>query len=605
MSRKLSKYIFLGLFVCSLFLFTCSSSQPLATTTPVRVMSLGDSICRGNMKFLRPLVAKNGLKIDWVGTKTNGPSPDPDNECHGGWKAAEVIGAMPPPSWVSRDTPILSHWVSTTNPNIVLMMLGTNDFFNSGDPKKVPEHLEKIIDTIHKNNSNTHIAVASITPFGWSSGNKKVSSLNVQISALVKRKQAQGKKVHFIDMFSAVPLSGLSSDGLHLNDKGNRAMAKTWLTALKKIIKDNGNKLTKTTNPTKTASPPSKQNSLQITPATPNNTSIAKKVPTTRDKYLWPFAPTSIWNLPIGSGARYIPANIGKAPYAGGDEEYFYKVNSDDPLRPVYAPGSWTKRCADKKTKSMGISLPIPDDLIIPDARIKPKSTPNNVSAFLMPNGKTLVQISPLTRCQSGGPIYGWRYFPDSDIYGDGIGGAHFGSGLSSIGGSIRKGELTNNEPIRHALKILIFSEKYLYYSQSLPGYRWPANRADNYAAKRYHGKNPALVQGSLLAIPPKVTESSLKLQTPAGKKLFHALQDYGAYIVDDASWDAHYFAVEKGVLEEFDSTYGYKFTGREGKFYDDFMSLFQAMYIVDNNTPKSIGGGGKRRAPLAPPIGN
>ncbi len=604
MSLKMNKYIFLVLFLCSLFLFTCSSSQPLATTTPIRVMSLGDSICRRNMSFLRPVVAKSGLNIDWVGTKKNGPSPDPENECHGGWKAAEVIGAMPPPSWVSPDTPILSHWVSSTKPNIVLMMLGTNDFFNSGDPKKVPEHLENIIDTIHKNNSNTHIAVASITPFGWSSGNKKVSSLNVQISGLVKKKQAQGKKVHFVDMFSAVPLSGLSSDGVHLNDKGNRAMAKTWFTALKKIIKDNG-KFTRTTIPTKIASPSSKQNSSQVTLATPNQTPTQKKFPTTRDKFLWPFASTSLWNLPIGSGARYIPANIDKAGYAGADEEYFYKLKSSDPLRPVYAPGSWTKRCADKKTKSMGISLPIPDDLIIPDARTKPRSTPNNVSAFLMPNDKTLVQIAPLARCQSGGAIYGWRYFPDSDIYGDGIGGAHFGSGLSSIGGSIRKGELTNNEPIRHALKILIFSEKYLYYSQSLPGYRWPANRADNYAAQRYHGKNAALLQGSLLAIPPKVTASSLKLQTPAGKKLFHALQDYGAYIVDDASWDAHYFAVEKGVLEEFDATYGYKFSGRSGKFYDDFMSLFQAMHIVDNNTAKTIGGGGNRRAPLAPPIGN
>ncbi len=323
----------------------------------------------------------------------------------------------------------------------------------------------------------------------------------------------------------------------------------------------------------------------------------------TRDKFLWPFASTSPWNMPIGSKARYIPANIAKAGYAAADREYFFKLKDGDPLRPVYAPGAWGEgRCTGKKY--LDTKLPIPDDLIVPDATSKPYSTPNNASAFLMPNGRTLVQLEPLARCQKGGSIYGWR-FPDVDIYGDGIGGAHFGSGLSSIGGSIRQGELTSNQPIRHALKVVIWGEKYLYYSASNPGYRWPADRADANAAKQYHGKNPSLVQGTLLAIPPNVTEKNLNLQTPAAKKLFRALQDYGAYVVDDAGWDAHYFAVEKGVTEEFRKSFGYDFEGSSGPFYEDFMKLFQAFSIVDNNGPKSIGGGGTLRVALAPPIGN
>jgi len=34
-------------------------------------------------------------------------------------------------------------------------------------------------------------------------------------------------------------------------------------------------------------------------------------------------------------------------------------------------------------------------------------------------------------------------------------------------------------------------------------------------------------------------------------------------------------------------------------------MRLFQALYIVDNNNPNSIGGGGIPRVALAPPIAN
>ncbi|MBO3460907.1 hypothetical protein G7B40_003240 [Aetokthonos hydrillicola Thurmond2011] len=323
----------------------------------------------------------------------------------------------------------------------------------------------------------------------------------------------------------------------------------------------------------------------------------------TRDKFTWPFASTSIWNMPIGSRARYIPAHIGKAAHFTADLEYFYKLKQGDPLRQVFGPGNWAQgRCTG--TQSMGISLPVPDDLIVPDATNHPYYTPNNASAFLMPDGKTLVQLSPLARCQKGGPLYGYRY-PDIDIYKDGRGGAHFGSGLSSIGGSIRKGELTNNQPIRHALKVLLWGERYLYYSKSIPGYRWPASNADNGADKLYHGKNPALVQGTLLAIPPKVTLASLRLQTSTAKKLFYALQDYGAYVVDSAAPETHYLAVEKGVPEEFGKTFGYGFDSTSGKFYQDVMKLFSAVYIIENNGPKSIGGGGTPRKPLAPPIGN
>jgi len=329
--------------------------------------------------------------------------------------------------------------------------------------------------------------------------------------------------------------------------------------------------------------------------ATPNQ-------PLTRDKYLWPFSSTSIWNMPIGSGARYKPAYIQKAYWAGADTIHLYKLKSSDPLRPVYEPGSWEVRCSGTKKTSISY-LPIPDSLIVTDT-VK-TFTPNNSSAFLMPDGKTLQQLNPLARCTEGGPVYGYAHERPIDIYGEGITGSHGGSGLSAMGGTIRKGELTGSEPIRHVLKVLLDGKKYYYYSQSLPGYRWPADRADKVAPIEYKGRNPSLVMGSLLAIPSWVTEASLNLKTPAAKKLFHALQDYGAYTVDGSAWDCHYIAVEKGVNEEFEQTYGYGFVGKDGQFYEEFMRLFQALYIVDNNSPNSVGGGGIRRAPLAPPIGN
>ncbi len=332
-----------------------------------------------------------------------------------------------------------------------------------------------------------------------------------------------------------------------------------------------------------------------MSPATTTTTSTS-----TRDKFLWPFSSKSPWNMPIGSGAQYKPANIQPAYFAGADEEYFYKVNAKDPVRLVYAPGaSESGRCTG--TYSQG-RMQFPNNVIVPDAT--PKSTPNNPSAFLMPDGQNLVQLNPLARCSAGGNVYGWRT-PSLSIYGNGIPGGHGGSGLSSIGGSLRLGELTGTTRIRHALKINLWAKKYLHYDPSNPGYRWPALHSDNYAADGYHGTKPSLVQGTLLAIPPSMTETSLGLLTPAGRKLFQALQDYGGYVVDDTSWDAHALAVEKGVLEEFRNTYGYDFQGTSGSFYNDYMKLFQALAIIDNNGPNSLAGGGRPRVSLAPPIGN
>lgn len=349
----------------------------------------------------------------------------------------------------------------------------------------------------------------------------------------------------------------------------------------------------------KTISPNSGSSQNANTTTGTGETLLSAKPPSTRDKWLWPFASTSPWNMPIGSSARYSPANLEKLPWVSADVEYLYKSKAEDPVRSIYVPGTWGPgRCTG--TMPQG-TIQIADNIIVPDAT--QNKTPNNPAAFLMPDGKTLVQLNPLTRCTSGGNVYGWR--SEENIYGDGLRGGHGGSGLSSIGGSIRVGELTGTQPIRHALKINLWAYKYLYYSSSNPGYRWPADRADSYAAQNYKGTNPKLVMGSLLAIPPNVIETSLGLQTPAGRKLFYALQNYGGYVVDDSAGGSYDLSMEKGALEEFRATFGYEFYGTSGAFYEDVMKIFKQLNTVDNNGQNSVGGGGTPRVSLAPPIGN
>ncbi|KAF3890619.1 MULTISPECIES: hypothetical protein [Nostocales] len=328
-----------------------------------------------------------------------------------------------------------------------------------------------------------------------------------------------------------------------------------------------------------------------------------------RDKHLWPFACNSIWNVPIGSNAKYVDAYIGSKG-AGVDTDWFVVTKNTDKLQNVYMVGSWDKnRCSGTAPQEQaqwhpkaGEKLKVPHNLIIPDA--KPNFTPNNSSAFLKPDGKTLVSFNITTRCEKGGPLYGY-WFGEQNIYGDGIGGGHGGSRMSSIGGSIRQGELLGKNPIRHALKLVIWS-KWLHYNSSspTPGYRWPALAADSYASKQYQGSNLALVMGSLLAVPPNVSAKSLGLTTKAGKKIFQAMQDYGAYVVDDSGWDYNYICLERAAEEEYEKVTGRHFND-DKDLQADMTKIISALKVVDNNKPNNIGAGGKPRQPLAPPIGN
>jgi hypothetical protein len=325
----------------------------------------------------------------------------------------------------------------------------------------------------------------------------------------------------------------------------------------------------------------------------------------TRDPWLWPFSRDSIWNMPLGSNAQYEKAGFATAYCINFDEEIHCKTSADDPVRSIYNIKEWGNRWIGGSLRG---TMNLPDDLIIPDA-VK-NSTPNNCSAFLMPDGKTLKQMCATTRISYGSDICGF-YNKNSDvnIYGAGIRGGHGGSGMSSIGGSIRPGELTSDEPIRHALKINVWANKYCYYGADVPGYVWPADRCDSYASdpsskNRYGGSNKRIAMGTLLALPRDITPESIGVKTEVGKKIFYALQDYGAYIVDDSAWNCYALSATYGVNEEVRQKYGYPFNGvsnNPNPIYNDMQKIIRALCIITNNSSTSVGGGGIPCQPLAP----
>jgi hypothetical protein len=276
-----------------------------------------------------------------------------------------------------------------------------------------------------------------------------------------------------------------------------------------------------------------------------------------------------------------------------------------------FSNAGWSGRNRCSATGGLLKRVPMPSNYIVPN------STQNNSSAFLMPDRRTIVQTQPLARCTASRPGTSLATFPDVDLYGPGIGGAHGGSGLSAIGGSIRLGELRpgTTEGPRHVLKVNVYAKEALYRCTARPDCsRWPAMTSDSYAVGWYGATtgntNSAMKMGALLAIPYSTSIVSLGLETAVAQQLAWTLQNYGAYIVDDTYAPGFALSAEDGPAgsksAEFRRDWGFDMAQRVNNntpWRRDMQRLVQALSVVDNNTSSTVGGGGVPRQPLAAPI--
>ena len=344
--------------------------------------------------------------------------------------------------------------------------------------------------------------------------------------------------------------------------------------------------------------------------------SFGQTFPTSRDPFLWPFTQTSIWNMPIGSSAVYQPAGLKRVslmPIKNGgrggigiDDEPILVTQASDPNYSVWSINDWSYRCANPTNLNKTVKMPAGINYPSPDGN---SGTPNFSGVAVQPDG-SLFHFNAIATCGNNKiSVYDYSETENSTLKSTGYFGGHGGSALSGIGGSIRKGELLTSEPIRHAIKINVWAEYSLSYVQDgTPGFRWPAKRPDGYANGVYGTLNsniPAYTEmGALLAIKPDVTPQSLGITNPTVIKIFTAMKDYGAYIVDDTYWPHYDLPLEEGVGEEVLAATGTNMGSGGGNIYfEDMMKVIEALHVITNNGPNSIGGGGTPRQPLAPPF--
>jgi lysophospholipase L1-like esterase len=195
----------------------------------VRVMPLGDSITEGTQVpggfriGLWQRLTTNRYTVDLVGSQFNGPSTlgDHDHEGHPGWRIDQI------------DANIVG-WLNTFNPRTVLLHIGTNDVLQNFNLGGAPGRLSTLIDRITNTKPAADVFVAQIIPLSNSGQDAAARTFNAAIPGIVQSKVNAGKRVHLVDMHSALSTADLI-DGVHPTAGGYDKMAAAWFTALRSV----------------------------------------------------------------------------------------------------------------------------------------------------------------------------------------------------------------------------------------------------------------------------------------------------------------------------------------------------------------------------------
>lgn len=189
-----------------------------ASTTPLRVMPLGDSITWGvgsstGNGYRGPLwdrLAADGHRLDFVGTLRGGSMSDPDNEGHSGYRI-DQIAALADAS------------LTRYRPDVVTLHIGTNDLNGNHQPATAGDRLRSLVDQITAAVPDATVLVASLVVSTSGSEEQYRAAYNQAVHQIVSDAQAAGEHVAYVDMSCLITAD--LTDTLHPNDAGYQKMA--------------------------------------------------------------------------------------------------------------------------------------------------------------------------------------------------------------------------------------------------------------------------------------------------------------------------------------------------------------------------------------------
>ena len=240
--------------LCCVVLILLTTAPSGSHAAPLKIMPLGDSNTSGTYyargAYRLQLWKDFGSDInhmEFVGS-TGYPLPaelgSKRHEGHSGYTiAAATVGA-------GNITDNIARWLGPTmNPDIILMMIGTNDINYQYRVNEAPARLDHLISLISNLSTglkpNAHLIVANLPPIDDShnnfrstptdfSANNRINAFNAMVPGLVAQHRALGERVYFADINSALTTTDIF-DGLHPTAAGYDKIGHAFFNAIRAI----------------------------------------------------------------------------------------------------------------------------------------------------------------------------------------------------------------------------------------------------------------------------------------------------------------------------------------------------------------------------------
>ena len=199
-----------------------------------KIMPLGDSLTDGYYvpgayrQFLWQKLHQREIVFEFVGSETDLGDPvvseftDSCHEGHSGWKIHEI------------DFMLLS-WLPTFEPDLILLLIGTNDLLGNYMVDQAPQRLERLLNNLWEFLPAAKVILGSLPPVGHPDFNSAVLDYNDAVQHLVKRFQKQHRAIYLADLYPAITEADLL-DGVHINVAGYEKMADVWLKVLEPLL---------------------------------------------------------------------------------------------------------------------------------------------------------------------------------------------------------------------------------------------------------------------------------------------------------------------------------------------------------------------------------
>ena len=222
----------------------------------VSIMPIGDSITfglgedGGYRKYLDYALKEKDISFDMVGPEGNnsasfnynGKSCQYDNN-HAGYSGFTIKQQYPIPSWGENgllEKLQSKNAVKQAEPDIVLLIIGTNDMTANRDLGDCEKDLHTLIDYILGDMSDDGVIfMGSIPEFTAYGGNaQRVGNYN---NTVKKVAESYGDNVQFADVHGSLNgMADMSSDNLHPSGKGYEKMGKFWADVIEDYLSCKG-----------------------------------------------------------------------------------------------------------------------------------------------------------------------------------------------------------------------------------------------------------------------------------------------------------------------------------------------------------------------------